>query len=219
MPASLPGSSLSSNLANPADGIFVLLDPLSGPKGSPLDNDFDTDIVTGVKSVSGKCSTGALQTGIGFGANSPIMIGGVVRVVGQAALFRDGEFTDDYIPGQSNPASTDTMDSTYMYLGGGRCDANSGGAAAPNPYSTGITPICGAGTGTMDGTAGSARDGGAGPAYTGFPIKTVTATGSVAIGAAVETGWVNRSPRALVSGETVFGSGTAPATAVTLLID
>jgi len=37
----------------------------------------------------------------------------------------------------------------------------------------------------------------------------VTATGAVAIGAAVEAGWVNRAPRALVTGESVFGSSTA----------
>jgi hypothetical protein len=201
MPASLPGSSLASNLGNPGDGLFVMFDALSGPKGSPFDKDFDTGI-SGGPLPSGKCSTGAMQTGIGYNAQN-------VMLAGQIAP----SFTDDYIPGKSNPASTDTMDSTYVYLGGGRCDANAGGSAAPNPYATGIAPLCGAGRG--DGlAAGSSRDGGIGPAYTGFPVKTVTATGNVALGAAVEAGWLNRSYRAIVSGESVFGSSTTPNTAV-----
>lgn len=207
MPASLPGSTLVENLANPSAGAKVLLCPLSGPKGSPLDNDKQVNIVTGAVTASGNCSTGALQTGIGFGS-PPIFGAGALFTAGGSVLgFDGGNFTDDYIPGQSNPASTDTMDSTYMYLGGGRCAANSGGSAAPSPYTSGMTPICGAGN-------GGSRDAGAGPAFTGFALKTVTATGAVANGAAVETGWVNRSGVALVSGDTVFGSSTTGSTAI-----
>jgi hypothetical protein len=60
----------------------------------------------------------------------------------------------------------------------------------------------------MAGNVGS-RDAGAGPAYTGFSTKMVTATGAVANGAAVEAGFTNRSGVALVTGQSVFGSSTA----------
>jgi hypothetical protein len=201
MPAALPGSTLAENLANPSAGAFVIFDPLSGPKNSPFDKDLQTDIITGAVTARGGCSTGALQTGIGFG--SPPIFGTVPTSAAAIAL---AGFTDDYIPGQSNPASTDTGDSTWIYIGGGRCNANSGGAAAVNPYPSGVAPICGAGN-------GGSRDGGSTP-FTGFPIKTVTATGTVANGAAVETGWLNRSGVSLATGQSVFGSSTTPATDV-----
>jgi hypothetical protein len=204
MPASLPGSSLASNLANPADGIFVMFDPLSGPKGSPFDKDVQVDIVTGAVTPRGGCSTGALATGIGY-STAPIFGPPSPKAIADAG------FTDDYIPGQSTPGSVDTGDSTWVYIGGGRSDKNVDGLAPTNPYPTGITPLCGAGTGTWDGVGGSSRDGGAGPAFTGFPVKTVTATGAVAIGAAIEAGWVNRSARDLVAGESAFGSAVTPA--------
>ena len=56
---------------------------------------------------------------------------------------------------------------------------------------------------------------GAGPAFTGFPLKMVTAAGAVAIGAVVETGFVNRSPVALTTGQSVFGSGSTALAAPT----
>jgi hypothetical protein len=196
MPASIPGSTPAENLANPSAGLLVLIDPVSGPKGSPLDNDKQTDIVTGTVTARGGCSTGALQTGIGFGS-PPIFASGQITP----------NFTDDYIPGQSDSASTDTMDSTRMYIGGGRCNANSNGAAVPNPYTSGMTPILAAGN-------GGARDAGVGPAYTGFFLKTVTATGTVANGSAVETGFVNRSGVSISSGQSVFGSSTAASTTI-----
>ncbi len=90
-----------------------------------------------------------------------------------------------------------------MYIGGGKSDAT----GAPVPYTAGF------GLG-MAGNGGS-RDAGAGPAFQGFRIKTVTATGAVANGAAVETGFTNRSGVALVTGQSVFGSATAASGAVT----
>lgn len=183
MPAGLPGSTTAQNLANPSAGAFVLLDPLSGPKGSPFDNT--------VASVH--ASTGALQTGIGFGS-PPILDASQITKV-------PGNFDDDYTVGVTKPDGTASADSTLMYIGGGRCDANVDGAAVPNPYTAGFA-MAAAGN-------GASRDGGAGPAFTGFPIKTVTATGAVANGAVVETGWVNRSGISLVSGNSVFGSSVA----------
>ena len=89
-----------------------------------------------------------------------------------------------------------------MYIGGGRSDA----AGAPNPYTAGFG-IGGAGQ-------GGSRDGGAGPAFTGFLNKTVTAVATVANGAVVETGWVNRSGVSITSGQSVFGSAVAASAAV-----
>jgi glyoxylate carboligase len=71
----------------------------------------------------------------------------------------------------------------------------------PSHYTAGVA-IAGAGN-------GGSRDGGAGPAFTGFPMKMVTAAGAVAIGAVVEAGFVNRANRALVANESVFGSDIA----------
>jgi len=188
MPAALPGSTLAQNIANPSLGLSVIFDLLSGPKGSPLDKD-----------ASGNASTGALSNGIGFG--SPPIIG----LTAPASILAAG-FTDNYSPGLGKPDGTDSANSTIMYIGGGRCNApspgpGSDGTAAPNPYTTGF------GIG-MAGNGGS-RDAGAGPTFQGFRIKTVTATGAVANGVAVETGFLNRSGVSLVTGQSVFGSATA----------
>jgi hypothetical protein len=188
MPAALPGSTLAQNLANPSAGQFVIFDPLSGPKGSPLD-----------KGSAGTASTGALSTGIGFGAND--VFGALPS--SQAAIFAAG-FNDNDIPGEvptysaSPPpgvVASSAINSTRMYIGGGR----SSSSGSPNPYTAGIA-LCGAGN-------SASRDGGAGPAFTGFPMKTVTATGSVANGAAIETNWTNRSGKTLTTGQSAFGSG------------
>lgn len=200
MPAALPGSTLAQNLANPSLGRMVLLDPLSGPKGSPLDNDKQRDIITGDVTASGNASTGALSTGIGFGS-PPVIV--------PASVFADidtaGSFTDDYIPGLDLPAGTTAGSSAIMYAGGGRSVMSGqfpvAGVDGTDPYTAGVA-IAAAGN-------GGSRDGGAGPAFTGFSLKTVTATGAVANGAAVETGFVNRSGIALVAGDSVFGSATA----------
>jgi len=198
MPAALPGSTLAQNLANPSLGAFVIFDPLSGPKGSPLD-----------KGSSGTASTGGLSTGIGIGENDIIAMN--QRTPGPTvpwAIFQAG-FMDNDIPGEvptitlSAPppvVASSAINSTHMYIGGGRSQI-SGGVSVPNPYTAGVA-ICGAGQ-------GGSRDGGAGPAFTGFPMKMVTAPGAVAIGAVIEAGWVNRSVRALVANESVFGSSVA----------
>jgi hypothetical protein len=214
MPAGLPGSSLSSNLANPGDGNAVIFDPLSGPKGSPFDGDTQTDIITGTVTPRGGCSTGALSTGIGI--TSEVLIRtpnlGPQSIPGVTApnqIWRGG-FEDNLTPGEVPTYSaggpppvvaSSAINSAKMYIGGGRSDANVNGAAAPNPYTDGVA-ICGAGN-------GGARDGGAGPAYTGFPLKMVTATGTVANGAAIETGFNNRTGASMVTGQSTFGSATA----------
>jgi hypothetical protein len=182
MPASLNGSTAAENAANPSAGRPVMMDALSGPKGSPLDKDN-----------TGNASTGALSTFIGFGS-------GVV--VGSGLLFGtppagvNGGFVDDVTGAGAN--------STYVYIGGGRSvtasGVNTAGVAGTNPYTAGFVPV-GAGS-------GGSRDGGAGPAFTGFIAKMVTATGAVANGAAVETGFTNRTGAALATGQSTFGSST-----------
>ena len=191
MPAPLPGSTLAQNVANPSLGRAVLFDLFSGPKGSPFDKD-----------QSGNASTGALNTGIGFG--SPPIFGPTAP-----GSIKSAGFNDDYTPGVTMPdGTTASSNSKLMAIGGGRMSntVNADGTRTPNPYTAGF------GIG-MAGNSGS-RDAGAGPAFTGFLTKTVTATGAVANGAAVETGWTNRSGVALVAGQSVFGSSSAASAAV-----
>lgn len=198
MPAALPGSTLAQNLANPSAGLNINLDLLSGPKGSPFDRDVQVPYGASPGGsgypASGNCTTGALSTGIGFG--SPPIFG----LTAPASIQLAG-FSDDYTPGVTKPDGTASANSSIMYIGGGRSAAD----GTPNPYTAGF--------GIGDGGQGGSRDGGAGPAFTGFLTKTVTATGAVANGAAVEAGWSNRSGVALTTGQSVFGSSaTASAT-------
>lgn len=205
MPAGIPGSTPVQNSANPSAGAAIMHDLLSGPKGSPFDNDRDWAAASGYfpsltgSVVNANSSTGALATGIGFGPT--------VNMPGIAAI--PPSFNDDYTPGVTTPAGTASPNSVLMYLGGGRCNANSGGLAAPNPYTAGF----GIGAAGNGGT----RDAGAGPTvYTGFAMKLVTAAGAVANGAAIETGFTNRSGGAMVTGQSQFGVATAASAAVTL---
>ena len=227
MPASLPGDTLVNNLANPSAGVFVTFDPLSGPKGSPLDAkdiDYSTGTPAGwdattripIKVANDEASglsTGALSTGIGIGAS---VIGQTPdQATGPTSILRAG-FDDNLVPGEEptyaapppvGVVSANAVDSTRMYIGGGRSvmanpslpdAAPIPGAAGADPYTAGIA-ICGAGQ-------SASRDGGAGPAFTGFPLKMVTASGAVAAGAAIETGFTNRSGGAMVSGQSAFGA-------------
>jgi len=193
MPAGLPGSTLAQNQANPSLGLSVIFDPLSGPKASPFDARTITGWAAGMPQYANdplNISTGALSTGIGFG--SPPVFG-----ANDPAPFAEGNFTDDYVPGQDLPSGAATS-AALLYIGGGKSDAT----GAPVPYDVADLGICMAGQ-------GGSRDGGTTP-FTGFPIKTVTATATVANGAAVETGFLNRSGVSIPSGASVFGSSTTP---------
>lgn len=189
MPAGLPGSTAVQNAGNPSAGAFVMFDLLSGPKGSPFD-----------KAGSDKSSTGALSTGIGYGGASPI-----IGPTAPASIKAAG-FTDDTTPGVSLPAGTASANSNIMYIGGGKCTKNVNGIAPAVPYVAGFG-LGGAGN-------GGSRDAGAGPAFTGFLTKMVTAAAGVATGAAVEAGWLNRSNVALLTGQSIFGSSNAASAAV-----
>lgn len=209
MPAGLPGTAAATNTGgNPAAGNFVLMSPLSGPKGSPKDTDN-----------AGNASTGALSTGIGYG--SPPVINVLTNSdnanTPAKAIRREG-WEDDVIVGAKysyTPASIAVGDMTM--IGGGRSQLvngtgpNGNGTPAgtqvsvPQPYTAG-TLLLGAGQ-------GGNRDAGAGPAFTGFTTKPVTATGTVANGAAVEAGWVNRSGVTIATTDSVLGSASAASAA------
>jgi hypothetical protein len=212
MPASLPGDTLANNLANPNAGRMVTFDLLSGPKGSP----FDVRKISYVGTVptytndaaNQKPSTGALSTGIGFG--SPPIIGPISNPLISNALagIRSAGFSDDYTVGVTLPNGNAAADSRLMYIGGGKTSsvgATTGRPFPPAPYTAGF--------GIGNAGNGGSRDAGAGPAFTGFGLKTVTAAGAVAAGAAVEAGFTNRSGVALVADQSVFGSATAASAA------
>jgi len=195
MPASLPGDTNANNrTGNPAAGQPVTYGLLAGPKGSPFDKD-----------TTGNASTGALSTGIGFGAEV-----GPIGPVAPASIKAAG-FTDDYTPGVTKPDGNASADSSIMYIGGGRTATsgapnyrNVAGVAGCNPYTAGFG-IGGAG-------AGGSRDAGAGPAFTGFTLKMVT--GAAALGAAIEVGFLNRSGQVMIAGQSAFGSNAAASAAV-----
>src|SRR5262252_10904893 len=122
MPASLPGSTAAQNLANPgAVGQFVIFDPLSGPKGSPLDVrkiTWSGYTPTYTNDAANQTpSTGALSTGIGIGANM------VIGPTAPASIFAAG-FNDNDIPGEvptyaapppPGVVSSSAVNSTRMY--------------------------------------------------------------------------------------------------------
>jgi hypothetical protein len=208
MPAINMGGTVASN---PTLGKQVLMSPFSGPKGSPFDAKkavfYDNlpggNAWTAPVADTANLSTGGLSTGIGFGLNSKV---GVLTI--------PPNFNDDYTPGVTKVTSAGLAASTIAELtaiGGGKClapseAAGTTGIAVPDPYVA--QPLLGFG-------GGGSRDAGAGPAFTGFATKMVTATGAVAIGAAIETGFLNRASGAMVSGQSEFGSATAASPAVT----
>jgi hypothetical protein len=198
--------------ANPSLGKFVMMSQFSGPKNSPLDARVITGWVNGRPTYANdptNYSTGALSTGIGFNASSPIF--GPLPTSPQA--IKDAGFTDNSIIGTTLPSGLAAAgDSRLVAIGGGRTQVVAGTGAGgngtpanervvvPQPYTAG-TSLLGFG-------AGGSRDGGAGPVFTGFQIKSVTAAAAVVVGGVVETGFVNRAPRDLVTGESVFGSAS-----------
>jgi hypothetical protein len=216
MPASLPGDTLANNKANPSAGTPVSFDLLSGPKGSPFDVRRITGYVLGVPQYANDAanathvSTGALSTGIGMSLIK--IIDPISNALISNALngIRKAGFTDDYIPGQSKLDATAAADSTFMYIGGGKSGPIStavrGIPFPTSPYVAGFG-IGGAGN-------GGSRDAGAGPAFTGFTMKMVTATGAVAPAAAIEAGWLNRTNVAMVAQQSAFGSNAAASAVV-----
>ena len=189
MPAMNPGNTAA--IGNPSSGMPVIMSPFSGPKGSPFDRDS-----------AGNASTGAMNTGIGFGLNN--------EVPGMKAIVP--QYMDNYTPGITMPAGTVAPDARLLAIGGGRSSITvtsgdvAGGTSLPNPYVA--QPVLAFG-------GGGSRDGGAGPSFTGFSMKLVTATADVFNGAAIEAGYVNRSNVTLPAGRHQFGSNQTVSPAIT----
>ena len=184
--------------SNPSTGAFVIMNPFSGPKGSPFDAKQIDPTSKLLVAAPNNFSTGALNTGIGFG--SPPIIGPTAP-----ASIRAAGFNDDYTPGVTLPGGTAATDARLTCIGGGKSTATVNGIAPTVPYNA--QPLLGFGN-------GGSRDAGAGPAFTGFSLKTVTATATVANGAAVEAGFLNRSGVSITTGQSVFGSNPAASAAV-----
>jgi hypothetical protein len=204
---------------NPSNGKFVLMSPFSGPKGSPFDArsiSYAAGAYTPTYTPDPlNLSTGGLSTGIGYGANPVIPQQAPLTI---PLSIRAASFDDDYTPGMTFPDGvTPATDSRFTAIGGGRSilvngtGPNGNGTPAsekvsvPSMYN--LQPLLGFGN-------GGSRDAGAGPAFTGFPIKMVTATGAVADGAAIEAGFINRSGVAMVATQSAHGSSATASAAV-----
>ena len=104
MPASGMGQDPGAGNPVTPSARAVLMNPFSGPAGSPYDND-----------EAGNTSTGGLCTGIGFGIGNANDI--------SPDLIRQN-FTDDYTPGVTMPDNTVAPDARLVAIGGGRSDAD-----------------------------------------------------------------------------------------------
>lgn len=198
--------------ANPSTGLFIMMDPFSGPKGSPFDAKEYNPTTQVLQAAPNNFSTGGLSTGIGFGANH------VIPPTAPQSI-KDAGFTDNYTPGVSMPdGTTPATTAILVAIGGGKSaivngtGPNGNGtpvgtfSSQPAPYA--VQPLLGFGN-------GASRDAGAGPEFTGFSIKTVTATATVANGADIETGYANRAGVSMTTGQSAFGSNTTASPAVT----
>jgi len=207
----------SAPVANPNLGATVLMSPFSGPSGSPLDAKVYAANTTITKTADvNNTSTGALSTGIGFSPACEYPGGITTAALGvtlaASKVGRSG-FDDDYTPGVTLPNGTASTTAILTAIGGGKCTITPG---AGSDYSRGVStlapyvaqPLLGYGN-------GGSRDAGAGPAFTGFAMKTVTAAADVAAAGVVETGFVNRSGAILKLGQSQFGSASAASAAVT----
>jgi hypothetical protein len=215
MPAlNMPTSATPVNTpANPSVGKFCFMSPFSGPKGSPFDaKSYDPTSRLLVADPT-NYSTGGLNTGIGFGTDP------IINPTAPASIVAAG-FTDDYQPGISSirvGGVTAEAVSILTAIGGGRSNIVNGNGANGNgtPAGTNVSsPVPYNGQPLLGFGNGGSRDAGAGPAFTGFGAKTVTAVGTVAVAAAIEAGWLNRCVRSVVIGESAFGSSTAASAAV-----
>jgi hypothetical protein len=207
------------------NGNSATLSPFSGPKGSPFDAlEYPKGTYQPIPSQrvakTDDHSTGALSTGIGFETtDSGDLVAGLSGTLYTATNAASvNSFSDNYIPGQTLPSGSLATGAILTAIGGGRSTITAGagtdwskGTSNPNPYAS--QPL-------LDMGLGGSRDAGAGPAFTGFSLKLVTASAAVAQGAAIEAGWVNRTAPAasgisLKGGNHAFGSSTAASPAVT----
>lgn len=217
----------NSNAVFVVNAPAVILSPFSGPTGSPFDakmyppGTYTPGPAARVANTADH-STGAMNTGIGHALNDSNDQSGLLGIGNP--LFDPtkpasvNNFIDSYQPGLSTPAVGAAADARYLAIGGGKSVITPGpgtdysiGVSNPVPYAA--QPILSSGN-------GGSRDAGAGPAFTGFGMKLVTAAADVAQGAVIETGFVNRtayagSPLVLKSGQNAYGSATTASPAVT----
>lgn len=168
---------------NPSTGKPVLMSPFSGPKGSMLDND-----------QPGNHSTGAINTGIGFGPNMVINAPAIPNAA-------NAGFTQNYFLGSQKPNGDIVLNATLLAIGGGHSTPPVGGASQTVPLITG------------DGSAmrmfafgnGAERDGTVPGA--GRWVQVRTAISNVAPGANITSGQVlvNRSGVTILTGQTTLG--------------
>jgi len=202
--------------ANPSLGKFVMMDAFSGPKNSPLDAERFNPTTFAREADLTNYSTGALSTGIGMGCNHVLNVAAGTSPATPPQAIKNAGFTDDYTPGITRPNGVAATTAILTAIGGGRSiitpgPGNTGlGVSTVSPYTA--VPLVGFGN-------GGSRDAGAGPVFTGFPTKMVTATGAVAIGADIEAGWANRSDFAMVATESAFGSGSTPSVTPTEFVE
>jgi len=199
MPAGLPGDTKANNTgANPSAGQPITFDLISGPKGSLFDKDSTNN-----------ASTGALSTGIGFGAESAINLNFASPPRNGYVYGYDG-FSNNEQPGITNPSGTVLTNAVLMYIGGGRTAtsgspryANVAGVAGCTPYTGGF------GIGFAGNTG--PRDAGAGPVFQGFTGKLVATAVGAAAGAAIAAPYINLSGVALPANTAAFGVSNAAA--------
>ena len=208
--------------------------PFSGPKGSPFDAKMypsnGANYTTVPVANTADHSTGGLSTGIGFESTDNgqlvagvrtgdliVTTGGTTKGIPANGPGAINGFTDDYQPGITLPSGASATLATMLAIGGGKSTITvvagdvAKGLSVVSPYN--VQPI-------LDMGVGGSRDAGAGPAFTGFGMKSVTATADVAQGAAIEAGFINRTAPAasgivLKNGSSAFGSATAASPAVT----
>ena len=161
------------------DGQGVLMNPFSGPLGSPFDND-----------QAGNGSTGALNTGIGFGNN----------------MVTNDLTNEDYIPGITNPDGTAATDATLIAIGGGHSDATDGGIADTTPYDEQPLMVFG---------LGGLRDSEVEPAATGFESKYLSVATTVSAGGTISGSFNNNTGINLVSGNMVLATASGAFAAIT----
>ena len=196
----------SAPVANPSGGLPVIMSPFSGPKGSPFDMDKNM-APDGTLTANAAASTGALSTGIGFGLNTDVP--GIDSVYNATTGIAGAGFDLNEFPGLTMPDGSAAPDARLLAIGGGRCNAPTiatNGIPVPNPYVA--QPLLAFG-------GGSSRDAGAGPAFTGFGMKTLQAGAAVADGAVIATGFTNRSGVTLPINKYQHASNTTASPAVT----
>src|SRR5262245_8871705 len=202
MPAGLPGDTKANNTgANPSAGQPITFDLISGPKGSHFDKD-----------ASGNASTGALSTGIGFGAETSINLNFAAPPRFGYVYGYDG-FSNNEQPGITNPTGTVLTNAVLMYIGGGRTVTSGSPRYATVPGVAGCSPYTG---GFGIGFAGNTgpRGAGAGPVFQGFAAKFVQTAAGAAAGAAISAGFFNLSGAALPANTGAFGVSNVAAGAI-----